>query len=415
MKTQIKQNDKIIIIDFHSNRIEEDDVKQSFPLTTNHFTISKGLFISDGYHIDTMTNEEIAASVNNDVDWTTISTVYRHPKITLSRDKLSCLKDKYNIKVIRDKSKADLEIVSEKTFTTFISNHYGVSLSSVSSFKVIFDKYKHLFDEPIRKDLWKIFDDLTLQDSCIVFDLCNSYYNADHIQGTQIADFEEELDKLETNHLNYVKEEHIENYEYLCNDSSKRVLDTYVNEAASEDSITINVEEYDKIVQMLQSVNNDDIVMGMTMMANCNIQKSKTYLGLLFFHYLENLKHIKTWNQVGFKTLRQDFEKYMVGGWNSGHTSRYTQLITMLAEDDALTTDSVESILDLVFKNVLQGSSGFGKNCAFQIDRPNVKLTEEYQKQVIAKETTLSEIVLGNQPVYTVVNGVAGAYNDLPF
>ena len=59
---------------------------------------------------------------------------------------------------------------------------------------------------------------------------------------------------------------------------------------------------------------------------------SKTYLGLLFFHYLEHLKHIKTWNQVGFKTLRQDFEKYMVGGWNSGHTSRYTQLITMLAE-----------------------------------------------------------------------------------
>ena len=187
-------------------------------------------------------------------------------------------------------------------------------------------------------------------------------------------------------------------------------MDTYVNEAASEDSVIINIEEYDKIVQMLKSVNNDDIIMGMTMMANCNIQKSKTYLGLLFFHYLEHLKHIKTWNQVGFKTLRQDFEKYMVGGWNSGHTSRYTQLITMLAEDDALTTDVVESILDLVFKNVLQASSGFEKDCAFKIDRPNVKLTDKYQKQVIAKETTLSEIVLSNQnSEYTRIS------NDLPF
>ena len=32
----------------------------------------------------------------------------------------------------------------------------------------IYDKYKHLFDEPIRKDLWKIFDDPTLQDNNIV-------------------------------------------------------------------------------------------------------------------------------------------------------------------------------------------------------------------------------------------------------
>ena len=410
MKSQIKQHEKIILIDFYTNRIDEEDVKQTFPLTLNHFNISKALFISDGYnnYHDKVTAMNI--TVNNNIDWNTISTVYRHPKITLSRDKLSCLKDKYNIKVIRDKSKADLEIVSEKTFTTYVSSHYGVALSSVSSFKVIFDKYKHLFDEKIREDLWKIFDDPTLQDTYIALDLTNSYYHADHIEGTQLADFEDALGEFQTYHLNYIQEEDITNYEYLCNNPNKTVLDTYVNEAASEDSVIINIEEYDKIVQMLKSVNNDDIIMGMTMMANCNIQKSKTYLGLLFFHYLEHLKHIKTWNQVGFKTLRQDFEKYMVGGWNSGHTSRYTQLITMLAEDDALTTDVVESILDLVFKNVLQASSGFEKDCAFKIDRPNVKLTDKYQKQVIAKETTLSEIVLSNQnSEYTRIS------NDLPF
>jgi hypothetical protein len=117
---------------------------------------------------------------------------------------------------------------------------------------------------------------------------------------------------------------------------------------------------------------------------------------------MENLKHIKTWNQVGFKTLRKEFDKYMIGAWNAGHTSRYTQLIEKLAEDDALTIDAVESILDLVFVNVLEGSGGFGKDCAFQIDRPNVKLTEEYQKKIISENKTLSEVVLEN-------NG------DLPF
>ena len=243
MKSQIKQHEKIILIDFYTNRIDEEDVKQTFPLTLNHFNISKALFISDGYnnYHDKVTAMNI--TVNNNIDWNTISTVYRHPKITLSRDKLSCLKDKYNIKVIRDKSKADLEIVSEKTFTTYVSSHYGVSLSSVSSFKVIFDKYKHLFDEKIREDLWKIFDDPTLQDTYIALDLTNSYYHADHIEGTQLADFEDALGEFQTYHLNYIQEEDITNYEYLCNNPNKTVLDTYVNEAASEDSVIINIED----------------------------------------------------------------------------------------------------------------------------------------------------------------------------
>jgi hypothetical protein len=401
-KKQIKQNEEIIIIHYYTNRISEEDIEQSFPLTQDHFTISKGLFISSGYSNYRDKWHGIRLNTNKDVDWSTISTLYRHPNIVLSRDKLSCLKDKYNIKIIRDKSKADLEIVSEKTFTSYVSNLYGVSLSSVSSLKILFNKYKHLFNEQIREDLWKIFDDPILQDTCIAFNLHNSYYYDDHIEGTQVADLENDLKKLETIHLNFVEEDNIEAFQYLLDNEDKRVLDTYVNEAASEDSIIINSEIYEKISQMLKSVNNEDVIMGMTMMANCNVGKSKTYLGLLFFHHMENLKHIKTWNQVGFKTLRKEFDKYMIGAWNAGHTSRYTQLIEKLAEDDALTIDAVESILDLVFVNVLEGSGGFGKDCAFQIDRPNVKLTEEYQKKIISENKTLSEVVLEN-------NG------DLPF
>ena len=63
MKAKIKKNDKIILIDFYTNRIDEKDVKQSFPLTLNHFSISKGLFISDGYHLDKKEWEGIASHV----------------------------------------------------------------------------------------------------------------------------------------------------------------------------------------------------------------------------------------------------------------------------------------------------------------------------------------------------------------
>lgn len=405
MKSQkCKQHDEIILMDFNINYIEEEDMKNDRPLSAKHWEIKKAMFISEGYNNYHDKLKGIASQLNitqQDVDWNKINFIYRHPGITLSRDKLSYLKDKYNISVIRDKTKADLEIVSEKTFTKFVTSSYGLSLSSVSSYKTIFDKYKDLFDEDTTEKLWGIFDDPTLQDTIIGIDISTSYYHDDHIENTRVASFGDELAKLKTRHINYIKGEDMESYKYLLSisEANRTVLDTYVNEAASEDSVIINSEVYENISSMLRSVNQEDVVMGMTMMANCNIQKSKTYLGLLFFHYLENCKHIKTWNQVGFKTLRQDFDKYMIGGWNSGHTSRYTQLITMLAEDDALTTEVVESILDLVFKNVLQGSSGFNEDCAFQIDRPNVKLTEKFQKQVISEEKTVSEILLNTQNV----------------
>ena len=49
------------------------------------------------------------------IDWAKINFMYRFGHLSLSRDKLSILKDKYDIKQIRNKENADVCIVSEKT------------------------------------------------------------------------------------------------------------------------------------------------------------------------------------------------------------------------------------------------------------------------------------------------------------
>ena len=40
--------------------------------------------------------------------------LYRYPNLTLPRSKVDLLKDKYNVKVIRDRTKADYKIISKK-------------------------------------------------------------------------------------------------------------------------------------------------------------------------------------------------------------------------------------------------------------------------------------------------------------
>lgn len=370
-------------------------------LGIQNMRITRGLFIKTGSWGLSYSELGLGHLTTKSVDWSTISTMYRHPGITLSRDKLVAVKEKYNVKVIRDKSKADIEIVSEKTYMSLLNNKYSVSLSSLSDFKLMFYKHKDAFDEEVIEKLCQIFEDPDRQLDVIALTQRYSYYDSGSYT-QECNDLFKEMDTLPTNHLNYISSLNVEAYKHLCNNQSKTVLDTYVNGIASEDSVVINEEIYKKISLMLESVNQDDITMGMTMMANCNIDKSKTSLGLLFFHYMENLKHMKTWNQVGFKSLRKSFDKYMIGGWNSGHTSRYTKLIHTLAEDGALTTNSVESVLDLVFKNVLS-SAGFttgeaklpdGDTCAFQIERPNVTLSDKYKQKIKTENKTLSELTL---------------------
>ena len=62
-----------------------------------------------------------------DLDWSNIKTMYRYPNLSLSRDKLSLIKEKYGTRVVRDKDSADICVISSKTIEKMISSdlYYG--------------------------------------------------------------------------------------------------------------------------------------------------------------------------------------------------------------------------------------------------------------------------------------------------
>ena len=59
--------------------------------------------------------------------------LYRYPDLTLPRSKVDLLKDKYNVKVIRDETKADYKIISKK----YINNMFYGGWQSVYTKKAI--------------------------------------------------------------------------------------------------------------------------------------------------------------------------------------------------------------------------------------------------------------------------------------
>ena len=63
--------------------------------------------------------------LNNDTIDLQDKKIYRFPKLTLPRNKVELLKEKYNCKIVRDLNKADISVVSLKLFDTILERTWN--------------------------------------------------------------------------------------------------------------------------------------------------------------------------------------------------------------------------------------------------------------------------------------------------
>jgi|TARA_R110000744_G_scaffold195378_1_gene314391 hypothetical protein len=320
-----------------------------------------------------------------DIDWEKINTIYRYPHLALSRDKMIALKDKYNIKVIRDSSKADISVVSEKTFENLIlHNHYGKTYTKQLFLNKMEQGFRNLLNPDAIIAMEDCLDMMNDDDYVYMNSSYGSWNNSSQFMKSPLEYIVRDTsDPTSLFHgaesgLTYVNNTMWASYNSIVRSKNILVSDIYVNEVCSEDSVTLNWELYNNIDAMLQAT-MDDRNVAMVMMSNCNIETSKTALGLIFFHHGELMKSSKTWNQVAFKTLRKQFDHYSISGWNSGHTSTYSSLTQKLIEDDSLNENAMEHICDLVFQKVITNSIGMGlENSVFEMKRSDMRLKPEF-------------------------------------
>ena len=311
-----------------------------------------------------------------------VNNIYRFSNLSLSRDKLAIYQEKVNFKITRDRDLADVCIVSEKFFEKELNGKWGVSVNKNTM--VQFYEDIMLYDRSVEKTLNTIKE---LDDNSLF--ICNSNYFSinsinGHIKGIVFeTNFEKSLQilkKLNSGQYHYTYKDYAK-YQWLTSNQHKLMLDTDLNKLCTGDSVTLTVEDFERLEQLLSSTDVDNVSVGLTLMANCNVAESKTFLSILFSFYSDFIKNNKIWNQVNFKYLRKEFSSYIdISPTNWGHA--YDTLIKQLIKDDCLTVYASRYIANKMFIGVLQNNFGVGSGCVFTIDKESLQLKEEYKNEL---------------------------------
>ena len=343
--------------------------------------------ISHGYnsHIE---EKHTPNGEDENFDITSISTYYRFPKLNLSRDKMSLLKESKGIRKVLDRDKADLWVVSDKYMKSLINFNYRTSLSSVQ-----------LLRNTLAKENLKLVSNeirLQLLDMCKDLDSSQEVILLNNIGYTSHSDSETKVNELisilcpndSTGWNSYVGfiqgSVSIAEWESITYSNKIIIEDKVMNNIASNDSITIDNETYGSIVKMIKG-SQEDRSMAMSTMANCNITKSIGYLALLFFHFNNDMKTNPSYNHVAFKSLKDQFTKYAIE-YNYNSEGRYSHFVEMLAREDVLSIEILNHITHLMFERCLGHAFGDKGSSVFRlksvdidiVDKCKVKIKEPY-------------------------------------
>ena len=317
--------------------------------------------------------------------------MYRFPKLALPREKLAIVSEKYEIKNIRNKDNADLLVVSD-TYVNYMLDQIWKEYTTVDKLKsVVFDN-ENLFLKSTYQEIIDIFNELPPDGMINTKD--RYYYGG---QGKKLEVFYKKLNDIVDNERRgycvYVKPDQIDNWTFLLNNLDKTIIDTYLSDIATEDSIILTEEEYNNIYKMFKSEDRENHALAMEMMANCNVSESKPFLALLFFNFTQKFKDCKSWNHVNFKTLRTNFEKYTLD-YNRYNAHPYDSMIKTLIEDKCLTLFTLNEMIKLMFKNVLQDTFGLNSETVFKIDKEMIQLKDKFAQHL--KNDDLTEIIVEN-------------------
>lgn len=325
--------------------------------------------------------------------------IYRFPDLDLPRQKVDLIKDKYNCKVIRDKDKADVWIISVKYLTRILST----SWNTYYPFQYTYEMFRWLKAENMvtATGLNQIRDYVggITKDSLCRIDLHHAYSSSQ--MGQDIRDkCVEQWDKIikesqnpsitDTKGRDVLLEatsqdfkQRCENFGALLSGSKEVILDIQVSNLIDDELVTLEDAELDNIVTMIKSDDWDNRALALEMLANCNVDKSWNVNSWIAFHYTHDyLKNTKNWNTVNVKAWRKKMDQYInTGGYNNGIHS-YNQYLNLLAKHSKLTRFAVNKSRKLLYDKFLCNNVGATAQ-VFHVDFENVKLKDKYEQQVI--------------------------------
>jgi hypothetical protein len=351
---------------------------------------------SDG-HYGRARNEdkEVMKSIMNKIgtitsnDLKNATALYRFPHLSLSRDKVKILQEKFDLKLKRDFHEANYGIVSEKYFDKLFAHQY-LSPIDVADIRAWTDVYKDCMEAGVENTINARLDRIP-EDAYVVCDCdwFSSYHYEGYANNDRYSKMIESMRKKGRNSYHYYIES-LDQWNNIQDNISKLVWDNNINDLATEDSEVLTEEMYIQLKTMLGWSQTDEkcgytgnrdkenMNLALAMIANCNLKESHTYLALLFGFMSDSMKDSSVWNTVNFRSVRKKFDRYInLSGWNWGHC--YEHMIKYLIDDEALTEWAFKEISERMFHEVFSSQFGIDSNTVFTIDPNSIQLKPKFK------------------------------------
>jgi len=374
-----------------------------------------------GYFVGAKTgwNEPVANLVKLDIatepDMIEIdgATLYRYPKLSLPRVKLDTLKDKYNVRVVRDQKKANYSIVSNKLVASLLTetwdNYYTKDYLNlfIETLKKHSDKF--IYSDSFIDNIESLYN--KLGDTCHVAIKTGYSYNSSDEINIFYDDWNKASRKfIEDNNYpgNYsviLENENVNQFRELT--KNRLVLDKCINKICNEDSHIITEDEVVSTTQMLKSGDNDAVSLAVEMLANCNVEECLDKVAFMWTMNYDDIRYANNWNTVNVKALRERLQDITPHNTNYYQIQVYEKLMAELVKEQSLTEWAWKTIRETVHKEVVV-RYGFGKdkNPVFNVSIEDIKLAPEYKNCIIKKQSGKEIIEELTQP---------DGFDDLPF
>jgi hypothetical protein len=308
-------------------------------------------------------------------------TIYRFPNLDLPMQKVNLLKEKYNLKVIRDHNKADIHVVSNLFFEKLFNTEWGTSSSFPYFFGIIkalkaqdlltneaLDKFKNIINTIGTKSMVKLG------------------INYGRSQNTGLENAVRTLWKDEK-HESYeskdivLKNKYHQTYLNIKNSTTTTIYDTDLINKIDDQLAIIDNTEYDVIHKMIISNDKDNRSLALEMLANCNLDKSYDVVSGIFYWNYDYLKEAKNWNSVNTKALRKRMDAYKEP-YGIHTIYPYNKYIQLLIEDKKLTKFALNKTRQHLYNNVLNNLIGDNASI-FNVSFDNLNLKESLIENII--------------------------------
>jgi hypothetical protein len=257
---------------------------------------------------------------SSEIEPSTLGKIFFTKSANVPRYKVREVKDKYNLAVVRDSSKADTIVISKNEIQENVQHSWGAYLYHRNTVKEVLEA---LYASPALPSIPR---------------LRYNAYHSEIINNKELV--KTALDKLDTipADVEYIS------FSYGCRDkfdaisngmgySVEHKANVKIIEPAVYDgmlqykgknvitdsalqsilgSSEMEHENYVFIDQLLNSHDPGNIELGLTLMANCNFEESQHYLLILLGDHYNKHRHVKYCHSVAFKSLIDfmDFNRY---------------------------------------------------------------------------------------------------------